>query len=63
VKNKKNILEEKKREKEDGKKKGGKRKKEIESRSEEKTEKRPDFLFGKSDLYTLKSPKKISVED
>lgn len=29
----------------------------------EKTEKRPDFLFGKSDLYTLKSPKKISVED
>lgn len=29
----------------------------------EKTEKRPDSLFGKSDLYTLKSPKKISVED
>ena len=33
-------------------------------KKEKKTEKkRPDFLFGKSDLYTLKSPKKISVED
>ncbi|MEI3053710.1 MAG: hypothetical protein V8T35_10310 [Prevotella sp.] len=44
-----------------------KRKEERDSRSEEKntenTEKRPDFLFGKSDLYVLKSPKKISVED
>lgn len=55
--------------KEEGKKerrkeKEGKRKKERESRSEEKEQKkRPDFLFGKSDLYTLKSPKKISVED
>lgn len=46
-----------------GRKEEGKRKKERDSRSEEKTEKRPDFLFGKSDLYTLKSPKKISVED
>ena len=37
---------------------------ERDSRSEEKKQKkRPDFLFGKSDLYVLKSPKKISVED
>ena len=37
----------------------------IAKRKSEKSfyEKRPDFLFGKSDLYVLKSPKKISVED
>ena len=41
----------------------GRRKKEEKKRGEKNRKKRPDFLFGKSDLYTLKSPKKISVED
>lgn len=46
-----------------GRKEEGKRRwKEIHV-LKKKTEKRPDFLFGKSDLYVLKSPKKISVED
>lgn len=35
----------------------------LKKKNTENTEKRPDFLFGKSDLYVLKSPKKISVED
>jgi len=51
------------REKEEGEileeeEKGRRKKEEKKNRK-----KRPDFLFGKSDLYTLKSPKKISVED
>ncbi|WP_439431409.1 hypothetical protein [Segatella copri] len=51
------------REKEEGEileeeEKGRRKKEEKKNRK-----KRSDFLFGKSDLYTLKSPKKISVED
>uniref|UniRef100_UPI003FF14E28 hypothetical protein n=1 Tax=Prevotella sp. TaxID=59823 RepID=UPI003FF14E28 len=32
-------------------------------KTEKNRKKRPDFLFGKSDLYVLKSPKKIHSED
>ena len=66
MKNKENILEEKKREKrkeerERRKKRERERRKEnhVLKKKTEKTEKRPDFLFGKSDLYVLKSQKKI----